>query len=288
MKTMQGEPVALVTGGSSGFGLLTAVELARRGFAVIAGIRRMEAQAGLMDAAAEAGVQGKIVAVRLDVTDPAGVADAAAYIRRQYGRLDVLVNNAGTAYGGFVEEVPAAIWQEQMDTNFHGMVRVTQAVLPIMRERGKGRIIQMSSVSGRIGFPGYAPYASSKFAMEGFSECLALEAKPFGIDVVLVEPGAYGTPIWDKGFAQMSAPEGSPYRAMMDKVLAFSRKSARQGGDPKEVAELVARIACMKRPAFRYALPGSTRLTLRAKAILPGRLLQKMIASVMGRDESGS
>lgn len=286
MKRMQGEPVALVTGSSSGFGLLTSIELARRGFAVVAGIRRMESEAALKEAAAMAGVLANIYATLLDVTDDAQVAETAADIRKRYGRLDVLVNNAGTAYGGFVEEVPAGIWQEQMDTNFHGMVRMTQAVLPIMRERGKGRIIQMSSISGRIGFPGYAPYAASKFAMEGFSECLALEVKPFGIDVVLVEPGAYGTPIWDKGFTQMSAAEGSPYRSMMDKVLAFSRKSARQGGDPKEVAELVARIACMKRPAFRYALPRSTRLTLQAKAIVPGRLLQKMIASVLGRSEN--
>ncbi|GIO33804.1 MULTISPECIES: SDR family oxidoreductase [Paenibacillus] len=283
MNTWQGNPVALVTGSSSGFGLLISVELARRGFDVIAGIRRMEAEAVVMEAAAQAGVQGKIHCIRLDVTENDDVTEAAALIFRRHGRLDVLVNNAGTAYGGFVEEVPARIWQEQMDTNFHGMVRVTQAVLPIMREQGKGRIIQMSSISGRVGFPGYAPYASSKFALEGFSECLALEARPFGIDVVLVEPGAYGTPIWDKGFTQMSAAKRSPYQSMLEKVLAFSQKSARQGGDPREVAKLVAHIACMKRPAFRYALPRSTRLTLHAKALLPGRLFQNIIASVLKR-----
>ncbi|MDR0268308.1 SDR family oxidoreductase [Paenibacillus sp.] len=283
MKTSQDNLVALVTGSSSGFGLLTSIELARRGFAVIAGIRRMEAEAGLMEAAEQAGVQESIHAVRLDVTDETVVKQAVSYIRSQYGRLDVLVNNAGTAFGGFIEEVPAEVWLEQMNTNFHGMVRVTQAVLPLMRKQGKGRIIQMSSISGRIGFPGYGPYAASKFALEGFSECLALEAGPFGIDVVLVEPGAYGTPIWDKGFTQMSTAPGSPYQAMLNKVLAFSRKSAQQGGDPREVAGLVAHIACMKRPAFRYALPRSTRLTLQAGALLPGRLFQRIMASVLGK-----
>ncbi len=283
MRRVQDKPVALVTGSSSGFGLLTCVELARRGFIVIAGVRRMETAGPLKEAGMRAGAGESIRPVQLDVTSPAGAEAVVQEIASRYGRLDVLVNNAGTAYGGFIEEVPAEIWLEQMNTNFHGMVRVTQAVLPLMRENGKGRIIQMSSISGRVGFPGYAPYASSKFAVEGFSECLALEVKPFGIDVVLIEPGAYGTPIWDKGFTQMSAPEGSPYQGMLNKVLAFSRKSAQQGGDPSEVAGMVADIACMKRPAFRYALPRSTKLTIGAKSALPARLFQKLMASVLGR-----
>ncbi|MCJ8013908.1 SDR family oxidoreductase [Paenibacillus sp. KQZ6P-2] len=283
MRSLQDEPVALVTGSSSGFGLLICIELALRGFVVIAGIRRMETAGKVLETAEQAGVHTRIRTVQLDVTQDSDVKQAAAYIKDQFGRLDVLVNNAGTAYGGFIEEVPAEVWLEQMNTNFHGMVRMTQAVLPLMRERRKGRIIQMSSISGRIGFPGYGPYASSKFAVEGFSECLALETEPFGIDVVIVEPGAYGTPIWEKGFTQMSTTSGLPYQAMLDKVLAFSQKSAQQGGDPREVARLVAHIACLKRPAFRYALPRSTRLTIRAKAALPGRLFQKIMASVLGR-----
>lgn len=283
MKDTGKEPVALVTGSSSGFGMLICVELALRGFNVVAGIRRLEAAGMLMQAAEQAGVRERIDAVRLDVTRDTDVEQMAKHIRSRHGCLDVLVNNAGTAYGGFIEEVPAEVWLAQMNTNFHGMVRVTQAVLPLMRGQGKGRIIQMSSISGRIGFPGFGPYASSKFAVEGFSECLALEARPFGIDVVLVEPGAYGTPIWEKGFTQMSTRKGSPYESMLDKVLAFSRKSASQGGDPKEVARQVAHIACMKRPAFRYALPRSTRLTIRAKGAVPGRLFQRLLAIVLER-----
>jgi len=283
MGTLKEGAVALVTGSSSGFGMLTCIELALRGFVVIAGIRRMETQTKLMEAAEQAGVSARIQPTQLDVTNDAEVQQAAAYIWNRYGRLDVLINNAGTAYGGFIEEVPAEVWVEQMNTNFHGMVRVTQAVLPLMRKQGKGRIIQMSSISGRIGFPGYGPYASSKFALEGFSECLALEVKPFGIDVVMVEPGAYGTPIWDKGFTQMSTTSGSPYQRMLDKVLAFSRKSAQQGGNPREVARLVAHIACIKRPAFRYALPRSTRLMIWVKGLMPARLFQRILASVLER-----
>lgn len=283
MNKTEAGAVALVTGCSSGFGLLICVELACRGYTVIAGMRRPSAQSGLVEAAQEAGVHELISVVELDVTNEEQVGLVVSGIIECYGRIDVLVNNAGTAYGGFIEEVPLRVWKEQLETNFFGVVKVTQAVLPVMRKRGKGRIIQMSSISGQIGFPGFAPYVSSKFAVEGFSECLALEVKSQGIDVVVVEPGAYGTPIWEKGFTQMSAAESSPYQGMLERVKAFSRRSAEEGGDPGEVARLVADIAGMKHPGFRYALPRSTWLTLKAKSLLPDRLLQRMMSSVLSR-----
>ncbi|OZB91026.1 SDR family oxidoreductase [Paenibacillus sp. XY044] len=276
-------PVVLVTGSSSGFGLLACVELAVRGYAVFAGMRRPEASGELMKAAQTSGALEHIHVVGLDVTDGEQVLQAVSGILKSRGRIDVLVNNAGTAYGGMIEEIPMDVWKAQLETNFFGMVAVTQAVLPAMREARKGKIIQISSISGAVGFPGFGPYVSSKFAVEGFSECLALEMRPFGVDVVVVEPGSYGTAIWDKGFAQMSTADRSPYERMLNQLMDFSRNSADQRGDPADVARLIARIARMNKPAFRYALPAGTRWTMAVKPLLPGRLFQRIMLALLSK-----
>ncbi|WP_106766841.1 SDR family oxidoreductase [Paenibacillus faecalis] len=274
---------ALVTGTSSGFGLLICLELARLGYQVAAGMRRPKDSERLLSLAMEAGVKDRIHVMKLDICEPKQVADAALEIEKRWGRLDLLVNNAGEAIGGFVEEVPLEAWRRQMEVNFFGTVSVTQAVLPLMRSTGKGRIIMMSSISGVVGFPGYGPYASSKFAIEGLGECLSLELQPFGIDVVLVEPGAYGTAIWNKGFSDMSGQEGSPYQAMLEDVLHFSKSTAENSGDPAEVAKLVGEIAGMKFPRFRYRLPKGTRLTAAAKLLLPDRIFRRIVLKTLSR-----
>lgn len=272
---------ALVTGTSSGFGLLICVELARRGFKVVAGMRRPEAADALWEAAERAGVTEGITVIKMDVTNEEQVIAAVEDAEVLLGTIDVLVNNAGSVWGGFAEEVPLSLWREQMETNFIGSVCVTQAVLPLMRKQGRGVIIQMSSISGVVGFPGFGPYAASKFALEGFSECLALEVQPFGIDVVLVEPGSYGTNIWDKGFASMQAPPHSPYRGMLESVLAYARHSASTSGNPQEVAILVGEIACSRRPRFRYMLPRSTVWTARGRRWFPEALFRRILMSVL-------
>lgn len=269
---------ALVTGASSGFGLLISLELARRGFRVAACMRRPEASEPLRSAAREEGTEERITVFRMDVTDETSVRTAVRLASGQLGgSLDVLVNNAGAAWGGFAEEVPLDVWREQMETNFIGAVSVTRAILPLMRERGRGHIIQMSSISGVVGFPGFAPYAASKFALEGFSESLALEVRPFGIQVSIVEPGAYGTAIWDKGFARISAAPQSPYAAMLEALLAYARRSAEGGGDPLEVARRVGSIACSRRPKLRYRLPTSAALTMTARKWLPARWFGRLV-----------
>jgi len=290
MKAMKGEgtaagaaQTALVTGTSSGFGLLISVELAKRGFRVAAGMRRPEAAGPLMQAAETAGVAGNISVIRMDVTSENQVWSAVEEAKALTGTIDVLVNNAGGVWGGFVEEIPLDSWRQQMETNFIGAVCVSRAVLPAMREQGRGKIIQMSSISGRVGFPGFGPYAASKFALEGFSECLALEVKPWGIDVVLVEPGSYGTDIWEKGFAAIQAPPDSPYRSMLESVLAYARRSASGSGNPQEVALLVGDIACSRRPRLRYMLPRSTVWTARGRNWLPDSLFQRMLLSLLQR-----
>lgn len=275
--------VALVTGCSSGFGLLTSVELAKQGFVVVASMRRPEAQDALLEAARVAGVESSIIVEAMDVRNEEQVTSVVRQIGEQYGRLDVLVNNAGEALGGLIEEIPLAVWREQMETNFFGMICVTKAVLPLMRANNGGRIIQLSSISGEVGFPGFGPYASSKFAMEGFSECLALEVKPFGIDVVLIQPGAYGTPIWDKGFSSMSTDTDSPYQELLRSILSYSKRSAEEAGNPLDVAKLVARVSTMKSPAFRYRTPIGTVVTILTKRWLPERWFQRIILTLLTR-----
>ncbi|GAA3324660.1 hypothetical protein GCM10020331_053430 [Ectobacillus funiculus] len=141
----------------------------------------------------------RIHIIQLDVTDSSAAAAVITDIIRCYGQIDLLVNNAGYAAGGFTEELAAEQWRQQFEVNFFGLVTVTKAVLPSMRERRSGKIINISSISGRIGFPSMGPYVSSKFAVEGFSESLRLEMLRYGVYVVLIEPGSYRTDIWSKG-----------------------------------------------------------------------------------------
>jgi NAD(P)-dependent dehydrogenase (short-subunit alcohol dehydrogenase family) len=278
-----GMKTALVTGASSGFGLLASVALAKSGFRVIAAMRDPDRRAPLLKEAEQAGVVGQIDILKLDVTQHEQIAEAVAQVIGTYGKIDVLINNAGFAAGGFVEEVPLTEWYELMETNFFGLVAVTKAVLPHMRERRSGTIINVSSVSGRIGFPGYGPYAASKFAVEGFSETLRLEMLPHGVHVALVEPGAFKTNIWEKGFARLRFDPSSPYRDMMEAVLAYSRKTAETAADPLEVAETIVRIAQAEEPPFRHMAGRGVRLTMLMKQLLPWRWLERAILRQLRR-----
>ena len=271
-------PVALITGTSSGFGMLTAISLAKRGYLVVATMRDLSRKEAIMRLAAEAGITDQLRYIRLDVTDPDSVTDAMDEILRQYGRIDMLVNNAGFAVGGFIEEVPMADWRRQIETNLFGLIEVTRAVLPVMRKQRSGFIINISSVSGLSGFPGYAPYATSKFAVEGFTESLRHEMSPFGIKAVLVEPGAYRTPIWNKGIGEIRQQEQSPYSKQLKAVLRYSRRTGETAPDPQEVADLIARIGRMRSPRLRYALGKGSRLLIIGKALLPWKWFEWIIA----------
>ena len=189
---------ALITGASSGFGLLTAVTLARRGWRVLATMRDLPRRGRLEDAARAAGVLDRIEFIALDVTDNEQIAEVAASIATRPSPLDAIVNNAGFAMAGFSEDVLDAELRRQFDTNFFGAAAVTRAFLPLMRRQGSGHVVMISSISGRMGFPGVGSYSASKFAMEGWAETLRLEMKPLGVQVVLVEPGSFETDIWTR------------------------------------------------------------------------------------------
>lgn len=270
------QKTAVITGTSSGFGLLTSIALAKEGFRVAATMRDPGKQGELFRLAEKEGVRDSIEVFRLDVTAPEEeIVKVIRDIGDKFGSIDVLVNNAGYAEGGFVEEVPLEAWRKQFDTNFFGTVAVTRAVLPFMRQQRSGTIINVSSVSGLIGFPALGPYVSSKFALEGFSESLRLEMRPYGIHVVLVEPGSYKTAIWEKGMAKMENAPTSPYGRAKKAIVKNVEKIATHAQDPAEVAELIASIVRSPHPSLRYPVGKGIRTTVLLKRLLPWSWIEK-------------
>lgn len=269
--------IALVTGTSSGFGLLIAIALAKKGITVIATMRDLTRKTELERIAKQKGISEHIHYLQIDVTDSHSIQTAIHHIQERYKTIDILVNNAGYAVGGFIEHVPMATWRAQLETNVFGLIEVTRTVLPIMRQQKYGYIINMSSVSGLSAFPGYAPYATSKFAIEGFSESLRHEMAPFNIHVVLVEPGSYRTSIWEKGLADIPTAPDSPYQASLEKILSYSRKSAVSAPDPQEVADLITAIVHKRTPRLRYAIGEGSMILIWARKLLPWRVLEWVI-----------
>ena len=212
--------IALVTGTSSGIGLATAVSLARGGHTVIATMRNLESAGDLQKIVASEKLPVTLAALNVD--DDASVDRALGKVLAEHGRLDVLVNNAGIGGGGSVEESSTARFREVMETNFFGALRCIKAVVPGMRERRQGCIVNVTSVAGRLALAPSAAYCASKFALEALSECLAQEMKAFNVRVAIVEPGVIATPIFSKARPLL---ENSPYpharrqRAMFAKSL---------------------------------------------------------------------
>jgi NAD(P)-dependent dehydrogenase (short-subunit alcohol dehydrogenase family) len=261
--------IAVITGASSGFGMLTSLEFAKQGFKVIATMRSIEKAKLLLEEARRLGCLEFIQIHELDVTSEESVKYLSTLIN-ELGRIDVLVNNAGYAGAGFVEEIPIVEYRKQFDTNVFGVMMVTQACLPIMRKQGKGNIINVSSISGLIGFPGISPYVASKHALEGWSECLRLEMKPFGIYVSLIEPGSFKTNIWSTGkqITEKSLEENSPYFSYMRKLETHIKNGESQFGDPIEVAIKIVEIAQEQDPNLRYPIGKGVKLSLLLKKTL--------------------
>ena len=229
-----GDPTWFITGASSGFGLAFAREALRRGANVVAAARSPAALADLV-----AGAPDKVLAVALDVTEAGAAETAIAAAIARFDRIDVLVNNAGYGTVGAVEETPEAELRAQMETNFFGAVAVTKAALPHMRGRRAGAIVMISSLGGQLSYAGFGAYSASKFALEGLSEALALELAPFGIKVLIVEPGAFRTRF--AGGALRHMPTIDAYRDVVGGVREFARgMDGTQAGDPDKAARAVA------------------------------------------------
>lgn len=264
--------IAVITGTNSGFGLLTSIELAKAGFVVIATMRNLNNRHELLEKAKVANVENQIKCVQMDITKAVEVEKVYEEVKTQYGKIDVLINNAGFAQGGFFEEITDELWEEQFQTNVFGHIRVTRTFLPLLRENGGGKIINISSVSGLFGFPGLSPYTSSKFALEGWSESLRLELLEDNIWVSLVEPASYQTNIWEKGLSRINNNEDRPI--FQRKLLHQAERSASKAQDPLHVVQLILKIIHTKRPKLRYPIGGGTRLLTLAKAFVPWRLIE--------------
>jgi short-subunit dehydrogenase len=273
---------AAVTGCSSGFGTLMAIELAKNDFQVIATMRNTNKSKLLMEKARREGVHEQISIHELDVTSSSSIEGFKNLIL-QLPSIDVLINNAGYAGAGFAEEIPLEEYRNQFETNVFGTFAVTQAVLPFMRKQRTGTILNVSSISGRIGFPGLSPYAASKFAVEGWSESLRLEMKPFGVNVVLIEPGSFRTGIWTTGkkIAEPSLKKDSPYYPYMTKIQNYLEQGEPFYEDPLIVAKKAVSILREKEPSLRYPVGKGVRTRIRLKNVLNWKSWEKIILKTL-------
>jgi NAD(P)-dependent dehydrogenase (short-subunit alcohol dehydrogenase family) len=251
--------VWLITGTSSGFGRSLAEEALRRGDRVVATARDPGSVADLVEKAPE-----RVLAVRLDVVDEATIEPAVAAALARFGRIDVLVNNAGYGSVGAVEETPMAELRAQMEVNFFGAVAVTRAVLPAMRAQRSGAIVQISSMGGQLSFAGFGAYSASKFALEGLSEALAAELGPLGVQVLIVEPGAFRTRFG--GAALRAMPAIDDYAGTVGATRSFAAgMDGTQEGDPDKAAAAICDAIGKSDAPMRLALGKDAVDALRAK-----------------------
>ena len=252
--------VSVVTGANSGIGRAIAIHLASRGHEVYGTVRDPARATKLQAMSADAGVEVRLV--ELDVADDASVRDGLARVLEEAGKVDVLVNNAGVGPNGVIEETTTAQFLETMNVNLCGAVRCIQAVLPGMRERRAGSIVNISSVVGRFASPAQAQYVASKWAFEGLSEELALELAPFGIRVVIVEPGITKSAIFAKNVDL--PPSVGGYDAHYRRMLQFYAAGIPQATDPFEVGAVIHHAVTTDDPRLRYACSwGGVELTNR-------------------------
>lgn len=251
----------LITGTSTGFGLVIAVELAKAGWRVFATMRNPDKQGPLKEALEAAGVADQVSISQLDVTDAAS-RDAAVteVLGATGGKLDAVVHNAGVAVGGAFEDLPEDQLRRVMETNFFGVIELTRALLPTFRAQRSGRIVIVSSESAFAGQPANSIYCASKWAVEGWAESLAFEVTQFGIDISLVEPGPYLTDIWDS--SPRICPPDSPYRSWSQYVFrAGDAHVASRGRDPIEVARKIVKLLDADSPSFRNPVGRPARVS---------------------------
>jgi NAD(P)-dependent dehydrogenase (short-subunit alcohol dehydrogenase family) len=278
---MHERKIAFVTGSSSGFGLLTVVELAKSGFFVVASMRQPERRAGLDRALAAAGgdLASRVDVRKLDVTDFDTIPGALADVIGEHGRIDVLVNNAGFAVGGFAEDVALDELRLQMETNFFGQVAVTKAVLPAMRAQRSGHIIIVSSILGLMGQPVVSSYCASKHALEGWAEALRIELRSLNVQVVLIEPGAFKTDIWSRNVivSRAATDEKSPNKERTKRFSESMKGSTKQMADPVDVARLIVRVAEDANPRLRYRAGKDAKIGYFLRAVLPWKVWEGMV-----------
>jgi NAD(P)-dependent dehydrogenase (short-subunit alcohol dehydrogenase family) len=266
------DKTAFVTGASAGIGEATARALLAAGYRVFAGARRLDRMAGL-------GAAGATL-LKLDLTDDVSIVAAVNTIKNEAGRIDVLVNNAGYGSYGALEDVPLDEGRRQFEVNVFGLARLCQLVLPTMRAQKSGKIVNVTSIGGKIWEPLGGWYHATKFAVEGLSDCLRVEVAPFGVNVIVIEPGAIRTEwagIARDGPLQMSG--GSAYAELAKRharMLATADTSS-LASPPEVVARTIVRAVTARRPKTRYATGGGARTILFLRKILPDRMFDRLI-----------
>jgi NAD(P)-dependent dehydrogenase (short-subunit alcohol dehydrogenase family) len=264
------DKVVLITGASSGIGRACAEHLAARGWRVFAGQRRPTA----MD---------RVEAVELDVNDEASIARAVAEVVQKAGRLDAVVNNAGNAYMGSVEDTSIDEARAQLETNFFGVLRVCRAVLPQLRAQGGGRIVNISSLAGVLGLPFSGLYSASKFALEGMTESLRLETRGFGVHVSLVEPGDFDTGLPAARRLTAESQSSPVYRDFLARIQKAQEADEAVAPRPIGVARIVERILGARRPKLRYGVGRlMQRIVIPLKRFLPQSWFEGILRLALG------
>lgn len=272
--------LVLVTGASSGIGLATAIRCAAAGHRVVAALRDIQRRGALDAAAKQHGVSVELE--QLDVT-ARDVADRMKELTLKYGPFFALVNNAGIAVGAAFEEQSEVQVREQFETNVFGLMALTRAVLPAMRAAGRGRIINISSISGLVAMPGLSVYAATKHAVEGFSESLRWELEPFGVHVCLVEPGTFKTSIFYENARRGARMDpGGPYAAMSTAVERIAMEEAAKAPPPDAVAEAVLRLIDAASPPFRTLVGRDARALLALRRVVPDRIFALAVRRQLG------
>ena len=270
------QKVAVVTGTSSGIGHETSLALARSGFRTYATMRNLNKSENIKSVATKENLPIHIN--QLDVTDDISIKNAVQAILSEVGRIDVLVNNAGYALNGAFEDLTMDEIKAQFETNLFGVIRTTQAILPIMRKQEFGIIVNMSSGAGRLGYPGGSAYVSTKFAVEGLSESMAYELEPFGIKVVLVEPGVIRTNFANAMVvAKKSQDPNSPYSQIMQKMATSFEHMMENGSSPDLVARVVLKAVTSENPSLRYLAGKDIETWMEAKRSMSDEDFRKTI-----------
>ncbi len=264
--------VVLITGASSGFGRACAEHLAGLGHRVYGTSRRARFE--------DAPASGPVM-IPMDVCDDDSVRKAVAFVAEREGRLDAVVNNAGVGLAGSVEDTSVAEARSLFETNFFGVHRVCRAVLPILRAQGRGRIVNVSSIGGLVTIPFQGFYSASKYAVESLSDALRVEVAPFGIDVVLIEPGDFRTDFTDaRVFSEASRGE-SAYAERCGRAIAQMEHDERNGSDPLQLAKLLARVLETRSPRPRYVIGmPSQKAGAALKPFLPDRLFDRILGAI--------
>lgn len=274
---MTGKQVILITGCSSGIGRATAREAACRGHTAFATSRDRGSIEGLEE-------DKRIRTLGLDVADRAAIREVVSEVLARAGHLDALVNNAGYGQMGAVEDVSAEEWRRQFEVNFFGAIELIQAVLPGMRGAGRGTIVNVSSIAGKLVFPFAGPYSASKYALEAASDALRVEVSPFGIRVVLIEPGPIRTRFADRAreSTERIRRNAGPYSAFYPAAERAMDRNLQVGSLPPEaVARVILGAIESDNPRPRYRLTGMARALVPLRSLLPDRLLDRLLKKIL-------